>query len=226
MLPSTVMNTQSIAISLVDLLISLSVSVGLGVFSAGIYRWTHRGLTYERTFLVTLVLIPAIVGLVMMLIGSNLALSLGLVGALSIIRFRTVIKDSRDMIFLFWGIAVGLGCGTYNWTVVVVSSIFFAIVVIVLHYLEYGKQRFCDCVLVLEGVGELPEDAINEIAKKYVLKREIRNFDMQKDEFEAVMELRLKNTDIKTQQELLSSLKELEGINKASLLAPRVSLPL
>ena len=150
-MPSTIANSEILAISLIDLSISLLVAIGLGLFCAGIYRWTHRGLTYERTFSYS-VLMPAIVGLVMMLIGSNLALSLGLVGALSIIRFRTV-KDS-DMVFLFWGIAIGLGCGTFNWIAVGVSSLFIAAIILVLYYLEYGKQQHFDCVLVIDGDGD------------------------------------------------------------------------
>ena len=69
----------------------------------------------------------------------NLALSLGMVGALSIIRFRTVIKDSRDMIYLFFAIAVGLGCGTYNWIVITITSVFLSLTMLVLHYVHFGK---------------------------------------------------------------------------------------
>lgn len=226
MLPSTIASAQTIAISVVDLLISLTIAIGLGMGSAATYRWTHRGLTYERSFLITLVLMPAIVGLVMMLIGSNLALSLGLVGALSIIRFRTVIKDSRDMVFLFWGISIGLGCGTYNWVVVTISSLFFALIIFVLFYLEYGKQRHFDCVLVLKGKGDLPENHIASTLREFVINKQIRNLDVDDVGYEIVMELRMKDTEIKSQHELLSLLRLIEGINKASLLAPRVSLPL
>ena len=104
--------SQGVAISIVDLLISMSVAIMLGLFIVFVYRVTHRALNYERSFLVTLLMMSPMVALVIMLIGSNLALSLGLVGALSIIRFRNVIKDSRDMAYLFWSIVVGLGSGT------------------------------------------------------------------------------------------------------------------
>ena len=109
------MNTQAllaqgqIPISILDMIISLGTAIVIGLWVVLVYRTTHRGLTYERSFLLTILMTAPIVGLVMLLIGSNLALSLGLVGALSIIRFRNVIKDSRDMVFLFWSIAVGLG---------------------------------------------------------------------------------------------------------------------
>ena len=129
---------------------------------------------------------PAIVGLVMMLIGSNLALSLGLVGALSIIRFRTVIKDSRDMVFLFWGIAIGLGCGTFNWIAVGVSSLFIAAIILVLYYLEYGKQQHFDCVLVIDGDGDVPEEKLSNSIDKYIVRKELRNLDIGGSGYELV----------------------------------------
>ena len=130
-----------ITISVIDLLISPGVASVIGLLIVAIYRITHRGLTYDPSFLVTLVLTPGIVGVVMLLIGSNIALSLGLVGALSIIRIRTVIKDSRDMVFLFWAIAVGLGSGTMNWTVGFITSGFLAVVILLLSYLQFGKSK-------------------------------------------------------------------------------------
>ena len=224
-MPSTIANSEILAISLIDLSISLLVAIGLGLFCAGIYRWTHRGLTYERTFLVTLVLMPAIVGLVMMLIGSNLALSLGLVGALSIIRFRTVIKDSRDMVFLFWGIAIGLGCGTFNWIAVGVSSLFIAAIILVLYYLEYGKQQHFDCVLVIDGDGDVPEEELSNSIDKFLVRKELRNLDIGSSGYELVLELRMQDTQFTSQKELIASVKSIDGVRKVSLLSPRLSLP-
>src|SRR5690625_5583288 len=83
-------------------------------------------MTYERSFLTTFVLISPIVTMVVYFIQGDLVVSLGLVGSLSIIRFRTPIKDTRDMVFLFWSIAVGLGAGTGNWTITIVASIIVA----------------------------------------------------------------------------------------------------
>jgi len=92
---------QGTPVSLLDLLVALLVASLIGIFSAWVYQRTHRGMTYERTFIISVIMIGPIISWIIMLIGSNLALSLGMVGALSIIRFRNVIKDSRDMIYLF-----------------------------------------------------------------------------------------------------------------------------
>jgi hypothetical protein len=98
-----------------DTLISLMLAAITGLLISQLYKHTHRGLNYEHTFMAALVLLAPIVSVVMLYIRGDLVLSLGLIGSLSIVRFRTAIKDTRDMVFLFWVIAVGLGAGTYNW---------------------------------------------------------------------------------------------------------------
>ena len=99
------------------LLMNYAIAFALAFLWATVYRKTHTGVAYTRSFYVTLILIAPTVAMVMMAIGSNVALSLGLVGTLSIIRFRTVIKDTKDMAFLIMSIAIGLTCGSNTWMV-------------------------------------------------------------------------------------------------------------
>jgi uncharacterized membrane protein YhiD involved in acid resistance len=218
--------SQGIAISIVDLVMAMSVAMILGLFIVFVYRVTHRGLNYERSFLVTLLMMSPMVGLVIMLIGSNLALSLGLVGALSIIRFRNVIKDSRDMAYLFWSITVGLGSGTYNWTVVLVASILFAAVLLTLYFLEFGKTRANDYVLVISGEGEQPADGILDLIKNRTEQSGLRTLDIHENGWELVLELRMTAATSAKESELLTELKSLDGVRKTSLLAPQLALPI
>lgn len=216
----------SIAISMIDLLISLSLSILLGFAVVGVYRLTHRGLNYERSFLVTLVMISPIVAVVIMLIGSNLALSLGMVGALSIIRFRTVIKDSRDMIYLFWMIAVGLGCGTYNWIVTLVATIFIAFVLFLLHFIKYGQALHSDYVLVLKGQQQQPIESIKQTINTFASIVELRSLDIGPNEWEMVFEVRRFKDETLGEQTMLEELERLEQVDTVSLLAPQLALPL
>ena len=218
--------SQGVAISVVDLVIALSVALILGLFIVAVYRTTHRGLNYERSFLVTLLMMSPIVALVIMLIGSNLALSLGLVGALSIIRFRNVIKDSRDMAYLFWSITIGLGAGTYNWAVVFVASLLFAGVLVTLYFLEFGKTRANDYVLVISGEGEKPSDGIMELVNSRSDQAGLRTLDLHDDGWELVLVLRISSVTREEESELLTQLKTLAGVRKASLLAPQLALPI
>ena len=98
----------------------MTILLGLVIFVS--YYISHRGTIYSRKFNVSLVVLTVLTGTVMIVIGNNIALSLGMVGALSIVRFRTAIKDSRDTMYLFWSIIVGICCGVGNFFVAAVGS--------------------------------------------------------------------------------------------------------
>ncbi|MBF0369000.1 MAG: DUF4956 domain-containing protein [Magnetococcales bacterium] len=217
--------TAAVSISFLDLILTLSLAFFGGLWLVLIYRLSHRGLTYERSFLVTLVSIPPIVGVIMLLIGSNLALSLGMVGALSIIRFRTVIKDSRDMVYLFWGISVGLGCGTMNWMVALVSSAFLGGMLMLLHYLHYGKPKHMEFVLVVNGGGEVIEEPLFNLINQHTSQSTLRNLEITPTGWEVVMEVRFQADGLDTQKKLLEEIRALDKISNVSLLAPHLSLP-
>lgn len=213
------------ALSVTDLLISLSLAALVGGIVVLVYRVTHRGLNYERSFLVSLLLIAPIVAVVMMLIGTNLALSLGMVGALSIIRFRTVIKDTRDMVYLFWAISIGLGCGTYNWIPVLVSAGFIAAVMILLHLLHYGRAVHSDYVLVVAGDRSAPLEAIRPIVSEFAARSEMRSMDANDSGWELVLELRIPTTEEPDGARLLEQIRSLDRVRSVSLLAPQLALP-
>ena len=92
------------------------------------YKNTYTGVLYNPRFNVSLIMITMITTMVMVVIGSNISVSLGMVGALSIIRFRTAVKDPRDTAFIFWCVVSGLACGTQNYTIVIVGSVFICLI--------------------------------------------------------------------------------------------------
>ena len=158
-----------------NIVFSLILAIIVAIIISQIYKYTHRGLSYELTFMATLVTLAPIVSIVMLFIRGDLVLSLGLIGSLSIVRFRTPVKDTRDMVFLFWIIAVGLGCGTYNWTVVIISTIVITILMFVLHFIRYGQTYNIDYVLVVSGKGAHKSSEITEIISKYTTDLKIRS---------------------------------------------------
>ena len=109
-----------------------------------VYRKTHTGFSYEASFNFTIILVTVIVTIIMMVIGSNIALSLGLIGSLSIIRFRAVIKDSKDMAYLFWAIATGLSVGSGNYLMAASSVFFVSVIVIVLSKMNFSQATHTD----------------------------------------------------------------------------------
>lgn len=221
----SLLSANATSISIVDLLAALGLAIGLGLLSAGLYRATHRGFTYERSFLATLVLMPPIVAVIMIYISSNLALSLGMVGALSIIRFRTVIKDSRDMVFLFMTIAIGLGCGTYNWIPVVISTVFIGAALWLLHLLKYGKVRNREMVLVIRGkTGSVLEKTREFLIEKKITPR-VRSLETQVECSEMVLEVLLPFGREDRMIAWMDEMRAIDGVDSVSLLAPQLALP-
>lgn len=211
---------------LVDVLFSMTLSVVVGMLVSQLYRGTHRGLNYEHTFMASLVLMAPIVTLVMLYIRGDLVLSLGLIGSLSIVRFRTAIKDTRDMVFLFWVIAVGLGAGTYNWSVVLISSLFLMIVVAVLYYFRYGQTSNTDFVLSVSGSLPYDGDKVRATVARFSTDARMRSYEVEDKNWEVIYELRLGELTSRTADELTTSLKSMPGVKNVSLLAPQISLPL
>jgi hypothetical protein len=205
---------------------SLLIAAVMGFLISLLYRKTHRGLNYEHTFMATLVLMAPIVSIVMLYIRGDLVLSLGLIGSLSIVRFRTPIKDTRDMVFLFWVIAVGLGAGTYNWAVVVISTIFITILVALLYFIRYGNSKNMDFVLVVSGKNPLHSESIQKIVNQYAGEARIRSIEQEKDIWEMVYELRLAKVGADPAEKLVQELQGKKGIVRVSLLAPQLALPL
>lgn len=210
---------------IINILFSLLLSILIGIIISQTYKHTQRGMNHEQSFITSLVLIAPMIALVMLFIRGDLILSLGLIGSLSIIRFRTPIKDTRDMVFLFWSIVVGLGAGTFNWSVVLIGSIIILVVVFLLNILNYGQTKNMDYVLVLTGTSLLTFETINNVIRKYVLYTKVRSQELQENTWELVLELDFKNPDAPTFEKMIRELKDDETITGVSLLAPQLSLP-
>ena len=119
----------------------------LGLFIAYTYQKTHQGLSYSQSFVLTIIFVTIIIGFVMMVIGNSLARAFALVGALSIIRFRTVVKDTKDTAYVFMALAVGMGAGTGNYFIAVYATFFMSAVAWVLYKFNFGVQSASDFIL-------------------------------------------------------------------------------
>lgn len=152
----------------VDILINLSIAFILGMVVAFVYNRTHKGLSYSQSFMLTVVFVSVIVAMVMMVIGNNLSRAFALVGALSIIRFRTVLKDTKDMTYIFLSLAAGMAAGTSSYFLGFAGVVFFSIVAFVLHATNYGSLYKSEFVLrfrTLTGNNTPYSSIINEFSK-------------------------------------------------------------
>ena len=122
-----------------EILVNMSLAFLIGLFISYVYKVTHKGLSYSQSFMLTIIFVAFIVAVVMMVIGNNLARAFALVGALSIIRFRTVIKDTKDTAYIFLALATGMASGTSSYFLAISSGFIFAIIAITLHVTNFGS---------------------------------------------------------------------------------------
>ena len=129
------------AISVQEMLIAIALSFALSLFIVFIYRITYAGVSFSPSFAGCLIMISMVTTMVILVITSNVVLSLGMVGALSIVRFRTAVKDARDTAFLFWAIATGIICGAGYVTISILSALLLGLLFVLVH--AFGsKQKF------------------------------------------------------------------------------------
>ncbi len=131
----------------VEILLNMALALVLGMVVAYVYRYTHKGLSYSQSFTLTLVFVATIVAVVMMVIGSSLARAFAMVGALSIIRFRTVVKDTKDTAFVFAALAEGMAAGTSSYFLAISSCIFITLIALVLYKTNFGSTYKSEFVL-------------------------------------------------------------------------------
>ena len=122
-----------------EILINLTLSFILGVVVSLIYKRTHKGLSYSQSFMITNIFVSVIVCMVIMIIGNNLARAFALVGALSIIRFRTVVKDTKDTAYIFWALAVGMASGTGSYFLALAGTAMISVIALILHQTNFGS---------------------------------------------------------------------------------------
>ena len=176
------------------------------------YKKTYTGVLYNPRFNVSLMMITMVTTVVMCVIGSNISVSLGMVGALSIIRFRTAVKDPRDTAFIFWGVVSGLACGTQNYIIAVVGSLFICIILFVFKKISAANDKY---VLVVKGNSEALNDA-EKIVKVVVKDNYLKGKYIKNDDFELVYDIKLhKDTD----KRLLSELKKVDGITTVNFVS-------
>lgn len=184
---SSIENTVTVG----DIFFSLAITVLLGMFIFYTYRLTYRGVLYTQTFNVSLVMIAIVTNVVIITVSSNFILSLGMVGALSIVRFRTAIKDSMDIVFMFWAISVGIANGAGMFKISIISSIIIAIVLFVL--VRY-KVRHTPYMLIIKYNSSFDVELIKYIGK-HLGKFNIKSKTITNEHTELTIEVRVKDNN-------------------------------
>ncbi len=156
-------------LQLEQLLMNAGVTLVLGMLIYAIYAWTYAGISYSKKFNISLIMLSLVTSMVMTVISNNIALSLGMVGALSIVRFRTAIKDARDTTFIFWSIAVGICCGVGFYLAAAIGSASVVLFLVVFHHIREDNKYILviRCDMPRQGIIEM---IVQEYYKKPVLR--------------------------------------------------------
>ena len=200
------------AVSLLDMALALALAFGLGMFIFLVYKKTYQGVMYSSSFGVTLIALTLITTLVILAVTSNVVLSLGMVGALSIVRFRTAIKEPLDIAFLFWSIAIGIVLAAGMIPLAVIGSVIIGIILLVF----VNRKSHCNpYIVVIQCDGHDSENAAKAYLDKMTERCTIKSKSAQKGSLELTMEIRLKNDNT----DFINALSEMQGVNSAVLVS-------
>lgn len=194
-----------------EIFLVLFITTVLALYIFCIYRVLTRKTFYNKSFNITLAALALITAGVILTIQSSIVVSLGMVGALSIVRFRTAIKDPMDLVFLFWSISIGIICGARLYVIAVIVSIFVTVLLFVLDKMPVAKVPK---ILVVNADSMEEEDRIIEVVERFAGYYRVKSRSLSAQQLDMVVELR-----VKEEKELVQGINELEGVHAVSLLA-------
>lgn len=183
----------------------------IGLYIFVVYYLTSRKAFYSRSFNISLVALAMITAGIILTIQSSVVISLGMVGALSIVRFRTAVKDPMDLIFLLWSISVGIICGAGLVRVAVVVSVLVTVAILCLELLPTLRTPM---ILIVNASADNIDDTLNQVIKEHCKRYQVKSRNLTQSGLDLVIELRVKNDGA----ELVRKVKELEGVYAVSLI--------
>ena len=194
-------------------LVAVALAFGMGLFIYWVYRMNYKGVMYSASFGTTLVLMTLITTPVVMCIRESVALSMGMVGALSIVRFRTAVKDPLDTAYMFWALTMGILLGAGQWFLAILAAVLIAVCVFILSKMAF---RGADCyMLVIRGVQGAQRDVAKALSNgKYLRKQHLKSQSAQQERFEMVYEIRTDKAEA-----VLSAVNSIEGVVEATLVS-------
>lgn len=200
------------SVSIFDMVLALALAFGLGMFIFLVYKKTYQGVMYSSSFGTTLVALTMITTVVILAVTSNVVLSLGMVGALSIVRFRTAIKEPLDIAFLFWSIAVGIVLAAGMIPLAVIGSVIIGVILLVF---VNRKSHLNPYIVILSCADSASERNAVDYLNTRVSKCVVKSKTAQRGMIELNLEIRMKddNTDF------INALSDMSGVNSAVLVS-------
>lgn len=203
-------NTNSTNLGIMNILMMLVGGLLIGLIIYGTYWVSYKGVAYNRKFNLSLIVLLEISIVIMLMISSNIVISLGMVGALSIVRFRTAIKDSRDTVFIFWAIAEGLCVGSQNLQLAIITTAFIAIIIVMFDFIPRVFNKY---LVVIRADEKVKIEDILTITEKYTSDRKVRNINKSKENQEFIIEIKTRG---ELKPELIKELSEISGMDSVN----------
>ena len=190
---------------------TLFVTALLALYIFAIYRLVTRKVFYSKNFNIALAAMSLITAAIILAMQSNLVISLGMVGALSIVRFRTAIKDPMDLVFLFWSISIGIICGAGLYEVALVTSVAVTVFILVLDMIPVSRAPM---MLVVNSSKMDDEQTVLDVVGKYAKSYKVKSRNLSKGRLDLVIELK-----VKEESALVSEVASLDGMLSASMIS-------
>jgi uncharacterized membrane protein YhiD involved in acid resistance len=206
--------------SVMDVVLVLLLSFVLSAFLGWIYKITHRGTSYTQSFVITLVLNGMVVALVMLIVGSNVARAFSLVGALSIIRFRNAVKETRDVGFIFLTMAVGMAVGTRFYLLAVIAAVVISLVIVIMTRFNWFAREVASQILRIQIPNDAPFDTLFDRAfVRFTSTSELISVDSAHSGTLTELTYSIDMKKSNQVEEFLSEIRKLNENNKVTLIA-------
>ena len=196
--------------STTEIMVTLGVTFIISLYIFLVYKLISKTALYDKSFHISMTLISVITAGIIVAMQSSIVISLGMVGALSIVRFRTAIKNPMDLLFLFWSIGTGIVCGAGMFEIAIMVALMTTIGMVILEYLPGNRKVY---LLIVNGTVDLQEDAVLNAVKPFVKKCTVKTRNLKKHGCDYIFEV-----DTKKEKELMETLRAVEEIEQVSLL--------
>lgn len=203
-------------------LLMLLLAFAIGHVVAWVYMWTHAGLSYSQMFTASLVALPVLVALFMLLVASNVFIALGMLAVFTMIRFRNVLKDTRDTVFILWAIVEGLAAGTGHYGIAMVGAVVIGLVFLYLRVTGFGGRHRYDVIVSFEwspggnGNGGGSMDDLRALLRRHGARVQLASQrDLDEDRID--LSYRVLMRDPNRSRDLLTELKSTPGIERPTL---------
>ena len=207
-----------------QVILNLILAFFLGFIISLIYKKTHKGLSYSQSFVLTNIFLAVIVAMVIMVIGNNLARAFALVGALSIIRFRTVVKDTKDTAYIFWSLAVGMAAGTGSYFLAISGTTVMAMIALILNFTNYGSIFKSEFIIQFRSKNDEKNQNKKEYQKIFInfcKTSTLLNAEVSSDNLSLKLSFDIVLKEDKSYEDFIKELSKVSGLSEVVAVAAK-----